>query len=347
MKNRLLPSKQNVLINKIFFTEEFYNEFKKRLFLALQKYQSSRKTKIVHHLIENDNIEMVLFTGGDDDTLIGKIAYSENKLYTIYLNSLFFADYAGNEIVTIFSKIIDTITKLENEEKVITDQRIYNINKLKAEYNEWMQKFLDAFDYIKIIDGIYYMFLEFLFYRIYTSNITVTKKLLLLNSQYLSSFIQYIYRKTTKMSVDDALKEKINVISDFFILVYYYGDSVSIALKKIEKAYGKEAAEFLRKSNHLKCEHFDNLADILFETDTFKIQKNIFEMFFKKEFGELGYKLIKKNKTAADAFICSINHKNVLFNAIPINEKLSFQIEELILNEKAKIIITKQIKKFL
>ena len=341
---RMIPKKTDLIFNVITFTEEYYNEFKKRLFLALQKHRSSRKTKAVHHLIENNNFCVALFTGNNE---IVKVKANENKLFLIYLNAIYFADFASNEIIKIYSKIIEILNKIEDEEKVINDQRIYNLNKLKAEYNEWMKKFLDAFDYSKLIDGLYYGFLKFLFARVYQTNINLTKKFLLLNSQYLSNFIQYIYKKTTKISPDESLKEKINVITDFFILVYYFGDNISIALKKIEKAYGKEAVEFLRKSNHLKCENFDNLADILFETDTMKIQKNIFDMFFKKEFGELGYSLIKDNKVDFDAFLCSINHQNILFNAISINEKLSFQIEELILNEKSKIIFTKQIKKFI
>ena len=346
MKNRMLPPVNSVIINKIDYTEEFYTELKKRLFLALQKYRSSRKTKVVHYLIENNNFDLILFSGDDSD-LIGKFMAQENKLFSILLNVKYFADFASEDIVIIFGKIIETIDKINEEKNVISDQRIFNLNKLKEEYNNYMQKFLDSFDYTKIIDGIYYIFLKYLFFRVYNTNPISTKKFLLLNSQYLSKFIQYIYKKSTKMSVDEALKEKINIISDYFILAYYYGDSVHVALKKIEQVYNKDAVEFLRKSNHLKCENFENLADILFETDTLRIQKNIFDMFFKKEFGEVGFGLVKMSKTTFDAFVCSINHKNILFNAIPTDEKLSFMIEELISNEKSKILIPKQIKKFI
>jgi len=346
MKNRMLPPVNNVIINKIEYTEEFYEELKKRLFLALQKYKSSRKTRIIHHIIENNNFDLVLFSG-EDSELIGKFMAQENKLFSILLNVKVFADFASENIVLIFGKIIEIIDKINEEKNIISDQRIFNLNKLQEEYNKYMQKFLDAFDYTKIIDGLYYVFLKYLFFRVYNTNPTLTKKFLLLNSQYLSKFLQYIYKKSTRMSVDDVLKEKINIISDYFILAYYYGDSVPVALKKIEQVYNKDAVEFLRKSNHLKCEKFENLADILFETDTIKIQKNVFDMFFKKEFGELGFKLIQLSKTTFDAFVGSINHKSILFNAITTDEKLSFTIEELILNEKSKIIIPEQIKKFI
>jgi len=344
MGNRLYPDQKDSIMNGIVFTEEFYEEFKKRLFLAVQKHNSSRKTKIVHNLIENNNFDLVLFTGNDD---IAKVRHIDNKLLTIYLNAIYFADFIGDGIVGVYSKIIDIIAKLDNEEKIMSTQRIYNITKLKEEYKKWMNKFLDSFDYSKIIDGLYYGFLKFLFTRAYKSNINITKKFLLLNSQYLSKFIQHIYLKTTKTNVDSFFKEKLNIITDFFVLVYYFGDSSMVALKKIEKAYGKDATEFLKKSNHLNCTDFENLADLLYETDIFKIQKNIFNMFFKKEFGEIGFKLLKDNKAELDSFLCSINHKNFLFNSISIDDKLSFNMEELILNDKSNIIFTKQIKKFI
>ncbi len=342
---RMLQEEKNFIINTIDYTPEFFEELKKRLFLALQKYQSSRKTRIVHQLIENNNFELALFAG--ENEYISLYSYKENRLFNIFLNITVFADYVGNDIISYFGKIMNVIEKINNEKDVISDQRIYNLTKLKAEYNDLMKKFLDGFDYSKIIDGLYYTYLKFLLKRIYSTNVGKTKKLLFLNSQYISSFIKFLYKKYTKTNLDNSIKEKINIICDFFVLVYYFGDNSGIALRKIEKAYNKEAVEFLRKSNHLHCNEFENIVDILFETDTLKIQKNIFNMFMKKEFGELGSKLIKKSKTTMDAFLCSLNHKNILFNAISINEELSFNIEELILNENSRILITKQIKKFI
>jgi len=344
-KNKMILPKDSVLINKIKFNEKFYEKFKKKLSVALQKYQSSRKTKIVHKLIENDNFDIGIFSGNSSND-IGKIVHSENKLHIIYLNALLFADYVGDNIVTYFNKIIKITEKIDEEKEIISDQRIYNLNKLNKEYDEWMEKFIDAFDYTKLIDGLYYMFLYFLFFRVYERNIQKTNKFLAMNSDYLSKILIKGLKKVGR-STDQVIEKKLKVISDYFILVYYFGVNQNIALKKIEKAYDQSAAEFLRKSNHLKCNDFDDLAYILTETDTLKIQTNIFNMLFKKEFGELGYELIKKSKATCDSFLCSINHKNILFNSFSIDEKISFAIEEEVLNEQSKIVTPKQIKKFL
>jgi len=346
MENRLFKMSKNVLINNINFSENYYEEFKKRLFLALQKSTSSRKTRAVHQIIENNLFDVGVFAG-DANEYLGVSLFKENRLFLITLNVEIFADYNTSGIVSLFQQIISTTKKLEQERELITSQKIYNIKKLSEQYKILMNKFLDSFDYIKMIDGLYYEYLKFLFYRTYLTNPKEIQKFLALNSKIISKIISEIYVKTTKAQPDGELNKKFNIVSDYFILTYYFGDQSIIALKKIGKVYGKEAEEFLRKSNHLKPEEFINLTDILYDTDTFKIQKNIFEMFLKKMFGELGYKLIKANKATMDSFLSSLNHKNVLFNAISPNDKLTFEIEELVLNEKTKILLVPQRRVFL
>jgi len=335
---RLYTNPSNTLYVTITaYKEEVYNEFKKRLFLALQKNQSSRKTRIVHHIIEKDLVELAVFSGDIKDHISDFIA-KENKLLKIFLNVEYFADY-NPKIHTLISRINNTIEKIEKEKTIISDFQIQNLKKLNEELDQYYQDFLDAFDYFKIIDGIYFEFLNFLLKRIFIRNITTTKKILSLNAEYLAKILEKIYVKSTKLGLDIEMKEKIRIITDYFILNYYYGDPVNVALAKIKKVYGDGAVEFLRKSNHLKIEKFDNILDILHETETLKIQRNIFEMFLKSFFGELGIELIKLSKQTFDSFICSLNHKNILFNSIPIDEKISFLIEELVLNEKSKIVL--------
>jgi len=320
------------------FTQEKYEEFKKRLFIGLQKYTTSSKTRVVHHLYEKDLILPVTFTNGFKD--LGVVFSKENKLLSEFLNASYFADFAVNKTVDVLiieiRDIFDTITK---ERNLISEYQVHNIKKLIIEVNKLLDEFIDSFDYMKIADGAYFLFLRYLTSRIIKTQPTLKTKIFTIMQKIFTQILLKIYNKTLRAPIDDEIRKKFELISTYLILNYYGGLSPREIFVKIKATYGQGAVELLEKSKKLKLEKFNDIVDLMFETGIFKIQKSLFDTYMRKYFGELGYQIFETSLSEVVAFFCSINHKNVLFNAVNLFEKEGKHLEELILNYKSRIIL--------
>jgi len=330
---------------KIHYPVNVFEEFQRRMLLALQKHKSSRKTKIVYELIQKNMVDIHVLVGSFEHQF-GINMSSGNKLFLIILNAPKFADYASDKIIYYYNMINKSREKLDQERKIITDHQIYNINKIKIELEKLYEQWLDAFDYSKVIDGIYLEFIRYLSRVIFLTNPKSTKKVLAYSSDILKELVKKIYKDATKSPIDESLNRNFDIIVDYFMLNYYYGDISTTALKKIEMAYGKEASELLKKTKNLNTQEFDDLVTILFDTDIFKIQKNTFDMYLRKYLSIDGAKTIKTTLQDFIGVFCTINHKNIIFNVLPFDEEKTFRLEEYILNEKSKIILIPQKKLF-
>ena len=330
---------------KIQYPAAIYEEFQRRMLLALQKHKSSRKTKVVYELIQKNMVDIHILVGSFEHQF-GINMSSGNKLFLVVLNATKFADYASDKIIYYYNMINKSREKLEQEKRIITDHQIYNINKIKNELEKLYEQWLDAFDYSKIIDGIYLEFIRYLSRVIFLTNAKGTKKILAYSSDILKALVKKMYKETTKAPIDDSLNRNFDIVIDYFMLNYYYGDISMTALKKIEMAYGKNASELLKKSKNLNTQEFDDLVTILFDTDVFRIQKNTFDMYLRKYLSIDGAKTIKYTLQDFVGVFCTINHKNIIFNVLPFDEEKTFRLEEYILNEKSKVILIPQKKLF-
>jgi len=320
------------------FTEEKYKEFKKRLFIGLQKYSTSSKTKAVHQLYEKNLVLPVTFTNGFKS--IGVIFSKENKLLSEYLNASYFADFAVNKSIDVLIiEIRDIFETIAKERNLISEYQVHSIKKLTNEVNKLLDEFIDSFDYMKIADGTYFLFLRYLTNRIIRTQPTLKMKIFSIIQNIFTQVFLKIYNKTTRAPIDDETKKKFEIISTYLILNYYAKLSPREIFAKLKGVFGQNAVELLEKSKKLKLEKFNDIVDLMFETGIFKIQKSLFDTYIRKYFGELGYELIETSLDNAIAFFCSINHKNVLFNAINFFEKDGKHLEELVLNYKSKIIL--------
>ena len=342
-KGRMLfDSKNNAAYDSVMLDEKTYETIKKNLFLALQKNKSSRKTKTVHHLIENNLFEFAMFMGSIKDRLTYSTSI-ENKLLKIQINCEYFADFlSGVGIAKLIASIKETQAKISKEREVLSDFQEYNIDKLTKKLDDLYEMFISAFDYMKIIDAVYFEYIRFLIKRIFVTEARERTKLLNATSLVFSSIFQSILRKIAKVSPDNATKNKFNMIGAYLVLNYYAGLTPGEILTKFKKVYGEENIEFLKNSSKLRLNNFEDIADLMFETGIMKINKSLFETSMKKFFGEMGYKLISDNLQDALTFFISLNHKTILFNAISPNEKLTFYIEEIVLNQKSKVLIVPQ-----
>jgi len=321
---------------------EVYEQFKKNIFLALQKMNTSRKTKAVHKIVDSNMVTCDVFIDKIQDR-ISYIVSSENVLLRVQLNAAMFADFLqGIGIAKLVARINELNELIEKEKQLINEYQKYNIDKLTAELNKQYELFLSAFDYMKIVDGIYFAFISYLTRRIILTNAKEKAKVFETLSAVFSSIFQYIYRKNTKSIPDDTMKKQLNMLAAYFVLNYYLGLTSMEIFAKFKRIYGEGEVERIKKSTKLNLKNFEDFADLLYDTGVLKIQKSFFNTIMRQMFGERGYELIKGNLQDAVSYFCSINHKNILFNSISPNEKLTFRLEEIVLNEKSKVIIRKQ-----
>ena len=320
------------------FTQDKYEEFKKRLFIGLQKYSTSSKTKVVHQLYTLNEIVPVSFTNGFND--IGISIFKENKLFSEFLNASYFADFAINKSIDVLTiEMRELFDKIEKERNLISEYQVHNIKRLTEKVNKVIDEYIDSFDYMKIVDGSYYIFLRFLLFNIFSRQPSLKIKIInTIQEIFTSTFIK-IYNKTTRAPIDETVKKQFTIIGIYFVLNYYANLSPREIFIKIKGVFGQSAVELLEKSKKLKLENFNDIVDLMFETGIFKIQKSLFDTYMRKYFGELGYKMMQQSLTDAASFFCSINHKNVLFNVVNPFEKQSKHLEELILNYKSKVIL--------
>ena len=344
MQNRLIfkPEIKNLVIQYPIFSEQGYEEYKRKHFLALQKFKSSRKTKAVHHLIETNNFIHSMFAG-DGINKITAVTFQDNKLLMINLNADKFADFVigdgASKTIFELNKIYDNI---EKEKTIVSQYQMLNIEKLINNFKQKEQYFLSIFDYMKSIDGIYYGYLTYLIRRILLNNPTQKKKLLELSVELFQSILIKLYLKSTKTHPDSNIKQFLYLIALYFVFNYYLGLKSNEIILRVKKIFGEADAEFLQRIKHTKIEKLEDIVYLLNETEVLKIQTSFFRTLMYSFFEETGYELIEFSLQSALAFFCSINHQNILFNSITPNEKITFRIEELILNEKRNIIIVPQ-----
>jgi hypothetical protein len=342
MENRLIKNFDTKRFAYIrpFFTEEKFKEFKKRLFIGLQKYQTSSKTRTVHHIYENNLIYPATFTNGFTD--FGVTANAENKLLRIIFNASYCADFVINENADVLIiEINNLFVELDKQKELISEYQIKNIQKITEKINKKLDEFINIFDYMKIADITYYLFLRFLLKGIFLKHPTLKMKIINQTQIIFTKLFLKIYNKTTRSPIDDEIKKKFDLISTYLILNYYAGLTFREVLAKIKGAYGEGAVELLKKTNKTKLEKFEDIVEVMFDTGIFKIQKSLFDTFMRKYVSEIGYIKIKESLADTVAVFSSINHKNVIFNILSPFEKDTRHLEELTLNYKSKVILPK------
>ena len=336
-KGQNVSVKNGAVINPR-FTKEGWDEYKKRLNLALSKYQSSRKTRTVANILNKNEFMHTIFLGDYIKRLSINFA-KDNQLFAVFLNVEEFADnvvdIGASKLIIKMNETLDLINK---EKTIVSDMQVHNINKLIKKYKDYEKKLIDSIDYTKSIDGIYFGYLRFLLKRIFVSEVNLKKDLLEQSANLFTQIFIHIYKKSLQTSPSENIVKQLKIIAIYFVLRYYAELSQNEIKAKLKKAFGESAIKFLDKAKKSDIKEFNDVVNILFYTKVLQINKSFFDTMIKKYYGEIGYDLMKTSLQDTLAFFASINHKNILFNAVSPNEKITFRIEELILNEKKKVV---------
>jgi hypothetical protein len=324
---------------------EAQNEFKKKLLTALQKFSSSKKTRAVHKLIESDAIGLGMFSGTMADLLFA-MYFKTNTLGKIVLNIALFDDSLDTVGSTNHAQKIKNLEEdIAKEKTFIKEEQLKNLEELNKRKKEEEEKFLNSLDYLKMIDGIYFSWLNFLSIYIVTSKTDMLPKIATTASDILAEIIKKIFAKANK-KIDPEVHQLIEACAYYFIRVYFYGESSSYAINKIKKGFKPEVIESIEMSKVTKFKEFEDLGTLLKETGLIAMTPNTFRLQMENFFGKYGYQYYMSTSfTSFISFLANLAHPTQLFkDSYPVNDTSHKRLEELILNaQKSTMIKTQKI----
>jgi hypothetical protein len=337
---RLTYKQKNAGIVIISLDSDTYSEYKKNMFTALKKFGSGKKTRAVHKLIDSNLVYPALFSG-DAANAIGAITRKDNHLNGIILNNYLFDDsLTGDGIVKLSNRLLDIDKKIKKEETYVNEVRLHNLEKLQEKYKETQEKLLKSFDYIKIIDGIYFLWLKMLSEMAVLEDSSGKAKVVTVTSELLADILKKLYLKIKK-NIGKEEHQLLEAIAYYFIKMYFYGESSTYALNSLKKAFNEETIDAIEKTKVNKIDKFEDISKVLRGTELLPITENTFNLFMNDLFGKLGYEqYIQTSLVNFMAFMANLAHPNQLFKkAFSVNDESHERLEELLLNEKKRIVI--------
>jgi len=337
---RLERVPKNSGIIAVDLTQEVYDEFKKKLFTALRKFGSGKKTRAVHKIIDKNVVMPGLFSGEAAEALVAP-GVKDNALRYILMNLTFFDDsVSGQGSVKLGTELEHIKKKISKEETFVNEARLNNIEKLQEKQKETYEKFLKSLDYIKMVDGIYFAWLLTLSRHSITENSAGKPKIITVAADILADILKKLYL-SIKNNMDKDIHQLIEAIAIYFIRMYYYGESSTYALNLLKKAFSDEIIDAIKRAKINKIDKFNDLARLLSETELLPITPNTFDLQMARMFGKYGYEeYIQPSLVDYLAFMANLAHPNQLFkDSYPVDEKLHERLEELLLNEQKQMII--------
>jgi hypothetical protein len=285
-------------------------------------------------------VHTAIFNGDAANSLVAP-SLRKNNLNGLLLNLYQYDDtLSGKGTVVLATELLKLEKQLKKEETYVSEARLHNIEKLKEKQKETQDKYLRAFDYIKMVDGIYFGWLLTL------ANIAVNEdergrpKIITTAADILSDILKKIYLQIHN-KIEPEAHQLIEAISIYFIRMYYYGESSTYALNLLKKAFNEEVIDSIQKAKVNKIDSFNDITKLLRGTELLAITENTFDLQMKKMFGKMAYEeYISPALVPFLAFMANLAHPNQLFkDAYPIDEKAHERLEELLLNEQKQLIL--------
>jgi hypothetical protein len=319
-----------------------YEEFKKRILTALRKFSSSRKTRNVHHLLDKNLVHLIILSG-DAAKALTVLQYKNTVLRAIFLNVYQFDNsLAGKGAVAKATALEALDKKIQKESTFVNEKRILNIEKLQEQREELLDKFLTELDYVKIVDGLYFGWLQFLAYIAIEQDSAGKPKIVATAAEILASIIKRLFQQVKQGKIENEEHQLIEAIAYYFINIYYYGESSQYTINKLKQAFSEEIIDALKRAKVTKFDHFNDLAKVLSGTELMPMTPETFDLQMKRMFGQYAYEeYIQKSLMDYLAVMANLAHPSDLFkDAFPVDEKLHQRLEELLLNEKKHITIS-------
>jgi len=309
-----------------------------KLFTALRKFGSGKKTRAVHKIVDKEMIKLAIIAGDSIDN-VGMPLAKATALHAIYLNIYHYDDGLINSgSVKTGTNLITVEKEIKKEETFVSEARLHNIEKLQEKQKDLQNKLIKDLDAIKMVDGIYFAWLLFLADIAINQDSAGKGKIVTTSSDILSSILKKMYSQV-KNAPDSDTHQLIEAISIYFIKIYYYGESASYALNSLKKAFGDEIIEAISRSKVTKFDNFNDLSKILKETELLPITANTFDLQMNKMFGKHAYETyIQPSLVGFTAYMANLAQPNQLFkDSYPVDDDIHARLEELLLNEQKKV----------
>lgn len=255
LKDASVTLGMNVISNK-----EFFKEVKEHIKVALSKFSSSKKTKLVHELMIKNQI---VFGQINVEVPVEVIA-KENTLYKLFINPFSVLNYGGSGRMDTFKKIIydlqNTLNALKGTRSLITSQQVLKIDSLEKEKKELISKFMAEIDWLKVIDLSYFGLLQFFAFNATNKNkpekvkvYKTTEDLLLKQIRKVLSRLDPSLKPKIKTDEEEQLKAKteedmkiikLRLAVQFMMLTYFLQMSTKSAITILKD----NKSEFVRVS---------------------------------------------------------------------------------------------------
>lgn len=268
-----IVNKAPAVVLDILEDKEVYVQFRDKLKVALSKFPSSRKTKIVHELISKNIVSLGLMhqTGSE---LPPVVMFNKDKtLHRIFLEPDQINDSTGGskDLLSLLNDLMKINKQISTEKRFVTEFQIYKIEEFQKDKVKIVDQILEGIDWLKSIDLIYFGYLQLLALLAVDKNQPEKVKVFKIAEELVQKQILKIITKSgNKIDSDPEKKRVYNLGLQFFILTYFLQISNKMAIDILKNHRGEWVNATLEdfapaeqdvdiETKHEKLAHKENL----------------------------------------------------------------------------------------
>lgn len=322
---------------------EFYKEFLNNLKTVLQKIGSSNKTKAIHAAVEKEICSLGFGTvdiSGQTTAEYGSSLVSGGKLNALVADAKHIVDPSDRtEIAGLYSKFVTATNELSRAKTTISEASEININRIEKELKSTLKEIMDLIDFFKLVDVYYYLYIE----ALAKEGVKGSGKVKLMETVYevLKTNINKTIKKYSKSDLTYEANSKIDVIFDYIFTITFTKLSPSEVISKLTKGHGKENTDILRDIGAQKYTQFKNIGEMLTKANIINITDSMIMKELARAGGEKIEDMIEGDVVELIAYLVSNLYKSTLFEMKVIDESSQKRLEELVLNFKRDLVISK------
>lgn len=237
-----IVNKAPAVVLDILEDKDVYLRFKDKLKIALSKFPSSRKTRIVHELISKNIVSLGLMhqTGS---VMPPVVMFNKDKtLHRIYLEPDQINDSTGGsmDLLSLLNELMKINKLISREKKFVTEFQIYKIEEFQKDKEKIVQDILESIDWLKSIDLIYFGYLQLLALLASDKNNPEKTKVFKVAEELLQLQIMKIIRKSGNQIDKDPERKRVYTLGlQFFILTYFLQISNKTAIDILKNHRGE------------------------------------------------------------------------------------------------------------
>ena len=322
---------------------EFNKEFLNNVKTVLQKIGSSNKTKAIHNAVEKEICHLGFGTtdiSGRTKAEYGSSLVSGGKLNALVADTRNIVDASDKtEMASLYAKFVTATNELSKAKTTISEASEININRIEKEINQLLKDMMDLIDFFKLVDVYYYLYIE----ALAKEGIKGSGKVKLLETVYdvLKSNINKTVKKFSKHEINSEVLNKVDVLFDYIFTITFTKLSPSEVMSKLAKGYGKEQTAILRDISAQKYTQFKNIGEMLTKANIINITDTMVMKELSRAGGEKIEEILEGDVVELIAYLISNLYKSTIFEMKVIDETSQNRLEELVLNFKRDLTISK------